>query len=227
METIALDQPGFWVSVTQIIAIDILLGGDNAVVIALACRNLPPELRRRGMFWGVAGAIALRIVLTVFALSLLGVPYLKLAGAALVFWIGVKLVMPEPPAPARAIEGSQQLAHAVRTIVVADAVISFDNVVAVAAASRDSVALIVFGLLVSIPLIVWASGLVLRLVERFPVVVTLGGALIGWVALAMAVDDIAVRGWIEANARWLLHAAPVAGALAVVAVATWCRAAPR
>lgn len=216
METAFIDASSA-VAALQIVAIDILLAGDNAVVIALACRNLPRHLRRRGMFWGVAGAIVLRIVLTVFALSLLEVPFLKLAGAAMVFWIGVKLVLPEALQSPGEVEASHHLAGAVKTIVLADAVISLDNVVAVAAAAKGSVALIAFGLLVSIPIVVWASGLVLRLVERYPVVVLLGGALIGWVALDMAVTDAAVKDWIAA-APWLGHAAPAAGAIAVMSL---------
>ena len=215
---LALDNPAFWVAVLQIIAIDILLGGDNAVVIALACRNLPPDLRRKGIFWGVAGAIGLRVVLTIFAVTLLGVPYLKLVGAALLLWIGVKLILPEEGHDGHEIEASTRLAGAIKTIIVADAVMSLDNVIAVAAAAKDSYALIVFGLLVSIPIIVWCSQLVLKLIGRFPWIVVLGGGLLGWIALGMAVHDVAVRDWVVANAPWLDHAGPVAGAILVMAI---------
>jgi YjbE family integral membrane protein len=214
---IALNNPAFWVAVLQIIAIDILLGGDNAVVIALACRNLPPEMRRKGIFWGVAGAIGLRVALTAFAVSLLGIPYLKIIGALLLLWIGVKLILPEDDG-GHEVEASTRLLGAIKTIIVADAVMSLDNVIAVAAAAKDSIALIVFGLIVSIPIIVWCSTLVLKLIGRFPWIVVLGGGLLGWIAGSMAVHDVVVADWVKANASWLDYAAPVAGALGVMAV---------
>ncbi len=214
---IAFDNPVFWIAVLQIIAIDILLGGDNAVVIALACRNLPPEMRRRGIFWGVAGAIGLRVVLTIFAVSLLTVPYLKLIGAALLFWIGVKLILPEDD-DGHEIEASTRLLGAIKTIIVADAVMSLDNVIAVAAAAKDSFALIVFGLLVSIPIIVYCSTLVLKLINRFPWIVVLGGGLLGWIAAGMAVHDVVVKDWVLANAAWLENVAPPVGAIVVMAL---------
>jgi YjbE family integral membrane protein len=214
---IAFDNPTFWIAVLQIIAIDILLGGDNAVVIALACRNLPPEMRKKGIFWGVAGAIGLRVVLTIFAVSLLTVPYLKLIGAALLFWIGIKLILPEDD-EGHEIEASTKLLGAIKTIIVADAVMSLDNVIAVAAAAKDSFALIVFGLLVSIPIIVYCSTLVLKLINRFPWVIVLGGGLLGWIAAGMAVHDVVVKDWVVANAAWLENVAPPVGAVVVMAV---------
>ena len=214
---IALDNPTFWIAVLQIIAIDILLGGDNAVVIALACRNLPPEMKRKGIFWGVAGAIGLRVVLTIFAVSLLTVPYLKLVGAVLLFWIGIKLILPEDD-EGHEIEASTKLLGAIKTIIVADAVMSLDNVIAVAAAAKDSFALIVFGLLVSIPIIVYCSTLVLKLINRFPWVVVLGGGLLGWIAAGMAVHDVVVKDWVLANAAWLENVAPPVGALVVMGI---------
>jgi YjbE family integral membrane protein len=214
---IAFDNPTFWIAVLQIIAIDILLGGDNAVVIALACRNLPPEMRKKGIFWGVAGAIGLRVVLTIFAVSLLTVPYLKLIGAVLLFWIGIKLILPEDD-DGHEIEASTKLLGAIKTIIVADAVMSLDNVIAVAAAAKDSFALIVFGLIVSIPIIVYCSTLVLKLINRFPWVVVLGGGLLGWIAAGMAVHDVVVKDWVAANAAWLENVAPPVGAVVVMAV---------
>jgi YjbE family integral membrane protein len=214
----ALDNPSFWVAVLQIIAIDILLGGDNAVVIALACRNLPPELRRKGIFWGVAGAIGLRVGLTAFAVTLLNVPYLKIVGAALLLWIGIKLILPENDDGAHEIKASSRLLGAIKTIIIADAVMSLDNVIAVAAAAKDSFALIVFGLLVSIPIIVWCSQLVLKLMGRFPWIIVIGGGLLGWIALAMAVHDVAVKDWVAANAAWLDWVGPPAGALLVMGI---------
>ena len=144
----------FWVAVGQIIAIDILLGGDNAVVIALACRRLPPAQRNKGIFWGTVGAIALRIVLIAFALNLLALPYLKLVGALLLLWIGIKLMQPEDEGGALHLQSSAHLAGAIKTIVVADAVMSLDNVIAVAGAAKDSLLLVTFGILISVPIIV-------------------------------------------------------------------------
>jgi YjbE family integral membrane protein len=214
---IALDNPTFWIAVLQIIAIDILLGGDNAVVIALACRNLPPEMKRKGIFWGVAGAIGLRVVLTIFAVSLLTVPYLNLIGAVMLFWIGIKLILPEDD-DGHEIEASTKLLGAIKTIIVADAVMSLDNVIAVAAAAKDSFALIVFGLIVSIPIIVYCSTLVLKLINRFPWVVVLGGGLLGWIAAGMAVHDVVVKDWVLANAAWLENVAPPVGAIVVMGI---------
>lgn len=210
----------FWVAVMQIIAIDLILSGDNAVVIALACRNLPPEQRRKGIFWGVFGAVGLRVVLTAFAAKLLGMPYLKLVGGLLLLWIGIKLLIQEDDGD-HEIDAASSLLDAVKTIIVADFVMSLDNVIAVAAASRDSVFLLLFGLAVSIPLIVWSSQIVLKLMERFPVVVTLGAGLLGWVAGGMLVGDVAIRHYAEAVVPAAHHVAAVAGALLVVAAGTW------
>ena len=214
---LALDNPAFWAAVLQIILIDLLLGGDNAVVIALACRNLPPELRRKGIFWGVAGAIGLRVVLTIFAVTLLTVPYLKIVGAVLLFYIGIKLILPEED-DAHEVEASTKLLGAIKTIIIADAVMSLDNVIAVAGAAKDSYALIVFGLLVSIPIIVWCSKLVLWLINRFPWVILLGGGLLGWIAVGMATHDVVVADWVKANANWLNTWGPALGALFVMGV---------
>lgn len=213
-----LGNPQFWVAVLQIILIDILLSGDNAVVIALACRNLPARQRKLGIFWGVGGAIALRITLTFFAVSLLSIPYLKIIGAALLLWIGVKLIQPQHEGDGHEIKAAGNLMGAIRTIIIADLVMSLDNVIAVAAAARDSLFLLIFGLALSIPLMVWASQLILRLMDRFPSIILLGGALLGWVGLSMAVHDPIVKDWVVAHAPWLNYAAPAAGALLVVAV---------
>jgi YjbE family integral membrane protein len=213
-----LSSPQFWIAVLQIILIDILLSGDNAVVIALACRNLPPRQRRLGIFWGVAGAIILRVTLTFFAVSLLAIPYLKIVGAALLLWIGVKLIQPQDDGGGQEIRAAANLLGAIRTIIIADFVMSLDNVIAVAAASRDSLFLLIFGLALSIPLMVWASQLVLRLMDRFPSIIVLGGALLGWVGLSMAVHDPVVRDWVMAQAAWLNWTAPAAGAALVVAI---------
>lgn len=191
----ALMTAQFWVAVGQIILIDILLGGDNAVVIALACRKLPPAQRTMGIIWGTVGAIALRVVLIFFALTLLAIPFLKLVGAALLVWIGVKLLAPDEDGHGD-IQASDKLWAAVKTVIVADLVMSVDNVIAIAGAAESAgqhqMALVVFGLLVSIPIIVWGSQLVIKLMDRFPSIILVGGMLLGWIAGTMAVTDPAL-----------------------------------
>jgi len=214
--TFDLADPQFWVAVAQIILIDIVLSGDNAVVIALACRNLPERQRRLGIFWGVGGAIALRVTLTFFAVGLLTLPYVKLVGAALLLWIGVKLIAPENENGGHEIRAAANLFGAIRTVIVADFVMSLDNVLAVAAAARDSVFLLIFGLALSIPLMVWASQLILRLMDRYPVIIVLGGALLGWIALSMAISDPLVKTVLEPHKAWLGWVAPALGALLVI-----------
>jgi YjbE family integral membrane protein len=178
-------RPTFWIAVLQIIAIDILLGGDNAVVIALACRRAAgPAQRNKGIFWGVFGAIGLRVVLIYFALQLLAVPYLKIVGGLLLFWIGIKLILPEHEDAHGNVQGSSTLIGAIKTIIVADAVMSVDNVIAVAGAAHGSIVLVVFGIAVSIPIVVWGSKLVLTLMDRFPIVITAGGGC--WAGSAAA-----------------------------------------
>lgn len=211
----------FWTSVLQIIAIDILLGGDNAIVIALACRRLPEAQRRQGIFWGVVGAIVLRIVLIFFALQLLAIPFLKIVGGALLLWIGVKLLQPQDAGGEGEIEASAHLLGAIRTIIIADAVMSLDNVIAVAAAAKGDLMLVIFGILVSIPIVVWGSKFVLRLMDRFPVVITFGGALLGWIAGEMLHGDALVKPYLEGQPAWLKYAMASAGALLVVAIGSW------
>ena len=214
-------SPEFWFAVAQIIAIDILLGGDNAVVIALACRKLPEEQRNKGIFWGVVGAIGLRVVLIFFALQLLAVPYLKIVGALLLFWIGVKLLQPEHDEAHDSVAASTNLAGAIKTIVVADAVMSLDNVIAVAGAAKGSMTLVIFGIIVSIPIVVWGSKLVLKLMDRYPVVITAGGALLGWIGGGMLVGDPALpKAWLDAlpNAH---HITAALGAALVIVIGKW------
>jgi YjbE family integral membrane protein len=215
---VELGSPAFWIAVLQIIAIDILLGGDNAVVIALASRRLPERQRNQAIFWGVFGAVALRVVLIFFALQLLRVAFLKIAGGLLLLWIGIKLVAPEDEDSGRRIDASTHLLGAIRTIVLADAVMSLDNVIAIAAAAKDSLLLVVFGLVVSVPIIVWGSRLVLHLMDRFPLVIAGGAALLGWIAGDMMAGDELVRDWVEGKAPWLKYGAPIVGAALVVAI---------
>jgi YjbE family integral membrane protein len=189
-----LSTPEFWIAVGQIILIDILLGGDNAVVIALACRKLPPKQRTQGILWGTAGAIILRIILIFFALALLAIPFLKIVGALLLIWIGVKLLVPEHEDGHANIEGSDKLWGAVKTVIIADFVMSVDNVIAIAGAAEASgtdhgMALVIFGVLVSIPIIVWGSQLVIKLMDRYPIIITFGAMLLGWIAGTMTVTD--------------------------------------
>ena len=195
-------NPQFWVAVLQIVLIDLLLSGDNAVVIALACRKLSGRQRRLGIIWGVGGAIGLRVVLTFFAVTLLTLNYVKLVGSALLLWIGIKLVLPQQSDGGQEIKAAGNLMSAIRTIIIADLVMSLDNVIAVAAAARDSVFLLIFGLALSIPLMVWASQLILRLMDRFPSIILGGGALLGWIALSMAITDPVVAPAIEPIEQW-------------------------
>jgi YjbE family integral membrane protein len=217
----ALSSPNFWIAVGQIILIDILLGGDNAVVIALACRGLPPQQRRMGIIYGTAGAIILRVVLIAFALALLAVPYLKLVGAVLLVWIGAKLLIPQDEEEHGNIQSSDKLWGAVKTVIVADLVMSVDNVLAIAGAAESAgqhqLGLVIFGLLVSIPIIVAGSQIVLKLMDRFPLIITLGGMLLGWIAGQMAVTDPAVKPYFPDEKVWEYGAA-LAGALLVLAI---------
>ncbi len=222
--------PTFWIAVGQIIMIDILLGGDNAVVIALACRKLPPALRTKGILWGTAGAIVLRVILIFFALQLLSVPFLKLVGAILLVWIGVKLLIPEADDGHAAIEGSDRLWGAVKTVIIADLVMSVDNVIAIAGAAETAggdhtMPLVIFGLLVSIPIIVWGSQLVIKLMDRFPLIITLGAMLLGWIAGTMAVTDPALMNPTTlpqipklTDSAMLKYGAGIVGALLVLAL---------
>lgn len=215
----ALSTPEFWIAVGQIIMIDILLGGDNAVVIALACRGLPPEQRKWGIIWGTVGAIVLRVLLIAFALTLLTVPYLKLVGAVLLLWIGIKLLMPQEDESHGNIDSSDKLWGAVKTVIIADLVMSVDNVLAIAGAAENAgnhqLGLVIFGLLVSIPIIVAGSQIVLRLMDRFPHIITLGGMLLGWIAGQMAITDPAVKQWFEAT-KTMEYSAALAGAVIVL-----------
>lgn len=212
--------PEFWVAVLQIIMIDIVLSGDNAVVIALACRNLPPEQRRKGILWGVAGAVGLRVALTMAAALVMNLPWLKLVGGLLLLWIGVKLLVPEDE-DGHDISPASHLWGAVRTIIVADFVMSLDNVIAVAGASHGNLSLLVFGLLVSIPLIIWSSQIVLHLMERWPIVVVIGGGLLGWVAGTMIWSDPALSAWTSGSPSWAGLVVPAAFTLFVVGLGKW------
>ncbi|WP_368641716.1 TerC family protein [Castellaniella ginsengisoli] len=214
-----------WGAVFQIVLIDILLGGDNAVVIALACRRLERRRRLQGILWGTAGAIAMRVILIAFALTLLTFPGLKIVGALLLLWIGIKLLLPEKGAQDE-IQSARSVWAAVRTIIIADFVMSLDNVIAIAGAAQNTIpdhrlAYVVFGLLLSVPIIIWGSTLVLKLIDRYPLVVTLGAGLLGWIAGGMLVTDAALAAWLGALPESVRLFAEIFGALFVMGLGTW------
>src|SRR5687768_13015396 len=213
--------PNFWIAVGQIILIDILLGGDNAVVIALACRGLPAKQRKLGIIYGTLGAIVLRVILIAFALALLAVPYLKVVGGLLLVWIGVKLLVPHEEEDHANIATSDKLWGAVKTVIIADLVMSVDNVLAIAGAAESAgshqLPLVIFGLLVSIPIIVAGSQIVLKLMDRFPIIITLGAMLLGWIAGQMIYTDPGLKPYLPDSKTWEYGAA-IAGALLVLAI---------
>ena len=190
----SFDDPVLWTALLKIIGVNIVLSGDNAVVIALAARSLPRKQQKQAIFWGSGAAIVMRIVLTLFAVALLALPWLKLIGSLLLFWIGVKLLIPEEGDDH--IKASDQLLAAIKTILIADLVMSLDNVIAVAAAAGGSYVLLILGLAISIPLVIFGATLLIKLMERFPVIITVGAGLIGWVAGEMLVADAALASWL-------------------------------
>ena len=219
-----IGTPQFWLAALEIVIINILLSGDNAVVIALACRNLPQHQRRWGVFWGAVGAIVLRIILTFFAVSLLKLSYLKIIGGLLLLWIGVKLIAEEEGDGEHEVKASDRLLAAVRTVIIADVVMSIDNVLGVAAAAHGSLLLLVFGLALSVPLVIGGAQIIMRLIERFPILIVAGGGLLGYVAGELIVEDSAVVDWVHHHAAWLTWAAPLVGIALVVGPAKWIEA---
>lgn len=188
-----------WIIVSQIVLIDILLGGDNAILIALACRNLPPPLRIKGIVFGTIGAIIIRIILIVFAVTLLQIPYIKLIGSGLLFWIGIKLL--DKNNNHTEVSGSKKLYTAIKTIIIADVIMSLDNVIAIASAAEQAkkyqLLLVIFSILVSIPIIIWGSIFILKLITFIPFIITFGAALLGYLAGNMLVSDVAIKSWIQ------------------------------
>ena len=209
-----LVDPIFWTALLKIIGVNIVLSGDNAVVIALAARSLHGRQQKQAIFWGSGAAIVLRIVLTLFAVALLALPWLKLIGSALLFWIGVKLLIPEEDDPN--ITASDNLWTAIRTILIADLVMSLDNVIAVAAAAGGHWGLMIIGLAISIPLVIFGATLLVKLMERWPVIITLGAALIGFVAGEMAWEDGGIAGFTKDYPAGMKYACALAGAALVV-----------
>jgi YjbE family integral membrane protein len=209
-----LQSTDFWIGLMKIIWINIILSGDNAVVIALAARSLPPHQQRKAVLFGSGAAVVLRIVLTVVAVQLLALSYLQIIGGALLLWIGVQLLSEEDEGDEGEVE-QKGLMAAVRTILIADIVMSLDNVIAVAAAAKGSTTLLIIGLAISIPLVIFGSTLMIKLMERYPAIVTLGAALIGWVGGETIVSDVALKDMVEANPSLHYIAAAVGAALVV------------
>ena len=214
-----------WTALAEIIGVNIVLSGDNAVVIALAARSLPPAQRRKAVVFGSLAAIVMRIILTVVAAQVLTLPWLRIIGSVLLLWIGIKLLVPhEEGHLADGGTRASGIAAAIRTILIADLVMSLDNVIAVAAAAKGSIPLLMIGLGISIPLIIFGSAIILKLMDRFPVIITLGGALLGFVAGEMLIGDTAISEWINTEAGFMHYVAPAAGAVLVVMVGRWLAA---
>lgn len=218
-----LSDHQFWVGLGQIILINIVLSGDNAVVIALAARSLPPRQQKLAVFWGAGAAVVMRIILTVVAVELLRYPYLKIVGALLLFWIAIKLLQPEDGSDDD-VESSENLWAAIKTILIADLVMSLDNVIAVAAAAKGSLLLLILGLAISIPLVVFGATLLMKLMDRWPVIITIGAGLLGWVAGEMIVTDPSIKEWVDASAAYLHWVSPATGVAFVVVLGKWLAA---
>jgi len=215
-----LASPLFWSAFGSIILANIVLSGDNAVVIAMAARTLKPEQRSKAIFWGSAAAIVMRIVLTIVAIQLLTLPYLKLIGAILLVYIGVDLLKGEEDEDGEGHE-INGMAAAIRTILIADLVMSLDNVLAVAAAAKGNLPLLVLGLLVSIPLIIFGATLLTKVMERFPIIITIGAALLGFLAGEMLLTDPAVAGYFGPVGEQTVTFGGILGAVLVVALGTY------
>jgi YjbE family integral membrane protein len=214
-----LSTAEFWIGLIKIVWINIILSGDNAVVIALAARSLPAHQQKKAVLFGSAAAVVLRVALTVVAVRLLALPWLQIAGGLLLLWIGAQLLSDDDGGEGQHREHGTLLA-AVRTILIADLVMSLDNVIAVAAAAQGSTPLLVLGLAISIPLVVFGSTLMIRLMDRFPVIVVLGAALIGWVGGETMAGDV-VLGEAIAGRGWIHYATAGAGAVLVVVAGKW------
>jgi len=212
-----LASQAFWIGLLKIIGVNIILSGDNAVVIALAARSLPAKQQTQAVFWGAGAAIVMRVALTLFAVALLALPWLKLIGSLLLFWIGIKLLIPEEDD--KEVEASDKLLSAIKTILIADLVMSLDNVIAVAAAASGSVVLLILGLAISIPLVIFGATLLIKLMERFPVIITIGAGLIGWVAGEMLVTDGALEGWLTGLGVAFVNGKPLVGGLSLELIA--------
>jgi len=215
----AFDDPVFWTALLKIIGVNIVLSGDNAVVIALAARSLPAKQQKQAIIWGSAAAIVLRIILTLFAVALLALSWLKIVGSVLLLWIGVKLLVPEDGDPD--IEASDNLWAAIKTILIADLVMSLDNVIAVAAAAGGHWVLMIIGLAISIPIVIFGATLLVKAMERFPVIIVIGAGLIGFVAGEMAWEDKAIHAWTQNFPETMKYACALLGAALVIVLGQW------
>lgn len=211
-----LTNPDMWTALVKIAVINVVLSGDNAVVIALACRSLPPKQQRNAFIVGTGGIVVLMTVLTVFAAWLMTIPYIQLVGSVLLLWIGIKLLLPEDDDGD--LESSSNFWEAVKTVIIADIIMSLDNVLGMAGAAKGHYAMLFLGLLITMPLILFGSAMLMKLMERFPVFVTIGAALIGYVAGDMVVGDRSLKDYVEANLAFLdkYYIAGAAGALIVL-----------
>ena len=207
--------PQFWTGLMAIIWVNIILSGDNAVVIALAARSLPEQQQKKAVMWGAGAAVVMRILLTIVAVELLELSFLKIIGSVLLIWIAVKLLIPEEGGE-EDIASSNNLFAAIKTILIADLVMSLDNVIAVAAAAKGSELLLILGLGISIPLVVFGASMLLKLMERYPVIITIGAGILGLVAGEMIITDPVLLHRVEEHAKWLHWVAPAAGAVLVV-----------
>jgi YjbE family integral membrane protein len=214
-----LQSADFWIGLIKIVWINIILSGDNAVVIALAARSLPQEQQKKAVFFGSGAAVVLRIALTVVAAALLQMSFLQIVGGLLLLWIGVQLLGDEEGGEGHVKQNGSLLA-AIKTILIADLVMSLDNVIAVAAAAKGSMLLLILGLAISIPLVIFGSTLMIKLMERFPIIVVFGAGLIGWVGGETIASDVALQSLTAAN-HWLHYAAATCGAVLVIGVGKW------
>jgi YjbE family integral membrane protein len=211
-----ITDPEFWTALLKIIGVNIVLSGDNAVVIALAARSLRGRQQKQAIFWGSGAAIVLRIILTLFAVALLALPWLKIIGAMLLLWIGAKLLVPEDDDPD--IEASDNLWIAIRTILIADLVMSLDNVIAVAAAAGGHWGLMIIGLAISIPLVIFGATLLVKVMERWPVIITIGAGLLGFVAGEMAWEDNAIASFTQGYPAYIKYVVALIGAGIVIGI---------
>jgi YjbE family integral membrane protein len=217
-------HPAFWLAALQIIWINVLLSGDNAVVIALACRSLPPRERKWGLLLGAGAAVLLRVIFTIVIASLMGLPFLKLVGGLALLWIAVKLIVPEEEAGEDSVQAGTTLWRAVRIVAIADVVMSLDNVIAIAAAAKGDYLLIIFGLVISIPMIIAGAALLMALLTRFPILVWAGAALLGWIAGEIMIEDPATIGYLGADlVHTYVYWAAAAGAAFVVGMGWFLR----
>jgi YjbE family integral membrane protein len=215
-----LAEPEFWARLLGIGVLNLLLSGDNALVIALAVRALPPRQRLAGQIWGAVGAVALRVVFVAIVTLLLQVPLLQLAGGLLLLWIAVRLVRPEEEDGSATRHGSS-VWEAVWIIIVADITMSLDNVLAIAAAARGEMYLVIVGIALSLPIVVWGAGLLARLMNRWAWIVWLGGGFLAYVAVEMVFEDKLVVGWLGATAQQMKMPISLAAGAVVTALGWW------